>query len=418
MCGIVGFVTRYSNGFSSAEADMFETMLFLDTLRGFDSTGVFGVDTHGNLELHKEACHGPDFIGTKEYKEFKGKAIRNGLFMVGHNRAATRGVVKDINAHPFCVDDKIVLVQNGTMRGDHKKHADVEVDSHAIAHILAKEPDIAKALSSFDAAYALVWYDVEQELLHIIRNSERPLFIAEFENQGFMFASERATILYAAERCNAHSQPKFKSEPYLLPEHTLFTFSVKDKSIKKTQLTITKPTTIFQLSDSFRGNRHKDASAYWPTPGWEQEAVNAIRPNSRDVTIPFSEAVSKSSTLLSKCFPSGQAAFNAAEELLQSVTADTKEIFVEIFDYEPCNKDRFCTRFHMVGKIAGTRDNVPCVLLHYLFEGEEADALSLIGSYASAEISTTHTLQFRLEDGENVWMVRNYINNVQEYTTQ
>ena len=117
MCGIVGVVSKHTNGFSSPEMDMFQNMLFVDTMRGWDSTGVFGVDNYGNVGIAKAAMHGADFICTKEFKEFKSHAIKNGIFAVGHNRAATRGTINDENAHPFYVEDKIVLVQNGSWRG-------------------------------------------------------------------------------------------------------------------------------------------------------------------------------------------------------------------------------------------------------------------------------------------------------------
>ena len=134
MCGIVGIATKQFNGFTNAEGDMFRDMLYLDAFRGWDSTGVFGVDKHSNVQVHKEASQAADFIHTDEFKKFKGELVQRGLFAVGHNRAATRGEVVDKNAHPFVIDDKIVLVQNGTWRGDHKKIKDTAVDTEALAH--------------------------------------------------------------------------------------------------------------------------------------------------------------------------------------------------------------------------------------------------------------------------------------------
>jgi len=142
MCGIVGIASAFTNGFSAKEADTFMDMLYFDALRGMDSTGVFGVDKHGNVACHKEASQAGIFQQRKEIKEFRGKLVQNGLFAVGHNRSATRGSIIDKNAHPFWVDDKIVLVQNGTYKGSHKHHKDVDVDSEAIAHVLSEEADI------------------------------------------------------------------------------------------------------------------------------------------------------------------------------------------------------------------------------------------------------------------------------------
>jgi len=229
MCGIVGVISAFSNGLSNDEAELFQDMLFFDTLRGWDSTGVFHVDNIGNVEINKEACHGPDFLITPQWKAQRAEAIRRGKFLVGHNRAATRGVINDVNAHPFVVDDELVLVHNGSYRGSHKDLADVDVDSHAIAIHLHKAgttpEEISKALKEVDAAFTLVWYRVSTQTLHIIRNNERPLFIAKTTAGATMFASELEFILHAASRRKVKIDGKVEE----VPVNTLFTFKMVNK---------------------------------------------------------------------------------------------------------------------------------------------------------------------------------------------
>lgn len=179
---------------------MFAQLLFLDTVRGFDSTGVFGVSNNKNVVIHKDAVHGLDFIQTKEFKEFKGEMVATGKFVVGHNRAATRGTITDKNAHPFWTDDKVVLVQNGTYKGDHKHLKDTEVDTEAVAHVIAENASVEEALQKINASYALVWYNTETSTLNLIRNTERPLYLAKFYGKGLVFASEAVMIQYAAAR--------------------------------------------------------------------------------------------------------------------------------------------------------------------------------------------------------------------------
>ncbi len=226
MCGIVGFIHGGKYGFDAKTADVMETMLFLDTQRGWDSTGTFGVQKNGNLYLAKDAIHGADFINTKEYKDIRSKMISSGQFWVGHNRWATRGNITDKNAHPFVVEDNIVLVQNGTMRGDHKKHKDVEVDTEAIAHVIHDTGDIEEALNKIDASFALVWYNVKNKTLHLIRNNERPLYTAKTkDNQGsVLFASEENMILYAAYK----HELKLESKPVMLPAFMLHSYKLQD----------------------------------------------------------------------------------------------------------------------------------------------------------------------------------------------
>ena len=235
MCGIVGVISGYMNGFTVAEQDIFRDMLFFDTLRGWDSTGVFLVTNTGNVSIRKKAIHGADFLRTEAYKDLKSKAYMKGMFMIGHNRAATKGAVNDLNAHPFWVDDKIVLVQNGTYRGSHKHHKDVEVDTEAIAHVIAEHDDnIELALQKINAAYALVWYNTQKKTLHLVRNSERPLFIVKTSDGGMLFASEYETILHAASR----AKQKIVGYPEMLEEGEMWTFTLGQRnwSVEKTKL--------------------------------------------------------------------------------------------------------------------------------------------------------------------------------------
>lgn len=225
MCGIVGIIGAYQNGFCSDEQDMFRDMLFLDTLRGWDSTGVFLVSNVGNVSMRKKAVHGPDFLKTPGYNELKQKGWNTGMFMVGHNRAATRGTVNDANAHPFVVDDKIILVQNGTYNGSHKHHKDVEVDTEAVAHVIAENDDVATALQKIDAAYALVWYNVKTQTLNMIRNEQRPLYLAKTSDNGRVFASEIETIYYAASR----NKVKLLGTPVLITPGRLYSWTINKK---------------------------------------------------------------------------------------------------------------------------------------------------------------------------------------------
>jgi hypothetical protein len=213
MCGLVGVVNKYSNGMTKQQQEIFNALLFVDFMRGNDSTGVFAVHNDGDILLAKEASDPIRFMGTKEYTNIMDKTWSRGNALIGHNRKATRGNVNDENAHPFVVDDKIVLVHNGTMYGDHKKIADVEVDSHAIAHIIhEKQGDVEAALSSFNAAYALIWYDFEGKTLNFVRNNDRPLWWME-SNDSYIWASEKCMLDFVTGKFNM----TLKEKPTELP---------------------------------------------------------------------------------------------------------------------------------------------------------------------------------------------------------
>lgn len=225
MCGLVGVITKARNGFTGHQIDIFNTLLYLDALRGEDSTGAFVVNGYGNVSIVKEAESSGHTIAQKEYKSLTDEAFRDGWALIGHNRKATRGVVNDANAHPFWVDDRLVLVHNGTMFGDHKKHAEVEVDSHAIAHLIADSPSLEEALGKFYAAYALIWYDVQKKTLNFLRNSQRPLHFME-TNSEVIYASEWQMLEFVRQRMNLTLKPGEKI--YQLKEMTLLSMVLQD----------------------------------------------------------------------------------------------------------------------------------------------------------------------------------------------
>lgn len=201
MCGLVAIVNKSKYGFSHNDVAAFELMLFMDTLRGEDSTGVYLVDNVGNVKIAKAAIDGPNFLNTQEWRDIRAAAISRGWVLVGHNRKATRGSVTDENAHPFWVEDKIVLVHNGSMYGGHKHLADTEVDSHAIAHTIATEETVEAALQKINAAYALMWYNVQEKSFNIIRNTQRPLHFNQ-SNSVWFFTSEESILDFCLKRAD------------------------------------------------------------------------------------------------------------------------------------------------------------------------------------------------------------------------
>jgi len=214
MCGIVGVINKNPRrGFNHREAELFRTLLLLDTLRGKDSTGIFGVDADGNVDIAKDILTGSEFTKKKEYLDIEKSMIRDGFAMIGHNRAATRGVIVEKNAHPFWYNDEVVLVHNGTFAEDHKKHADVDVDSEALCHLVGKHAvdDVDSVFQKINAAYATIWYDARDKSVNIVRNHERPL---HFYDMGacYVVSSEKSILMFALSRCDF----KFKMEEVVM----------------------------------------------------------------------------------------------------------------------------------------------------------------------------------------------------------
>lgn len=178
MCGINGLISKHGV-FQYYVDDLFTNLIRMGSIRGEDSTGIFGVTKEGHCDVLKGDTDGYIFTRTDNFGKFLKRAGQYRI-MVAHNRAATTGSVSAANAHPF-QEKHIVLVHNGTISNKEDLNKEVEVDSHAIAHALA-EHDAVQALGKIDGAYALVWWDESDGTLNLARNTQRPLFIVEFES--------------------------------------------------------------------------------------------------------------------------------------------------------------------------------------------------------------------------------------------
>jgi len=220
-------VNKNAFGFNKQQNDVFYALLYLSGgFRGRDGTGVVVVDNLGNVEMAKAALPVDAFAATNEFRDLNVTAFRTGWAMFGHNRAATRGSVTDENSHPFVVDDNIILVHNGTFNGDHKKLKDTEVDSEAIAHMLAETDTTENALRKVNAAFALMWYNVDKKELNVIRNSQRPLWYMETDDS-YLYSSEEAFLLFVKEKYKL----KCKRLPFEIKEASLSKFALnEDKS--------------------------------------------------------------------------------------------------------------------------------------------------------------------------------------------
>ncbi len=384
MCGIVGIATAANNGFSAKEADMFFNMLYLDALRGYDSTGVFGVDKHKNVQIHKEASQAGIFMQDKTVHNFRTELVRNGLFAVGHNRAATRGEVVDKNAHPFWVDDKIVLVQNGTWRGSHSHIKDTAVDTEALTHIIAENDDVEEALSKINAAYALTWFNTKTGKLHIVRNYERPMYLAETERGSLMWASEGLFIQFAAAR----NDVKLKDKPVILDPHTLITLEISGNGWKRSTEKVnpfrsfveTEPTnddTWENWCNHLMGRRSPAANDCPPSSVVRLPAPPTRTPTQDTHMIErtfFEEALENLDHDNEVFFKDKNEALKFADTARGVWLADYKKTFpVELVDCIPANKHPFCTSWHVYGSII-TDENDPMsrLLVHWFLYNKTA----------------------------------------------
>ena len=203
MCGIVGIATTEFQQYIDPIPSLFSQLLFADTFRGKDSTGIFAWhDKMNEPEIFKKALAAPDFLQLKQTQNLLfGNKYDDWQVLVGHNRAATAGRVIHQNAHPFSFGN-ITMVHNGTISNHRSlpKGNDFDVDSEAIAYALSVE-DPKSVISSLRGAFVLVWFDKSDGSFNFVRNDERPFSIAKIKDDDtLVFASEAMMLRWVAGR--------------------------------------------------------------------------------------------------------------------------------------------------------------------------------------------------------------------------
>jgi hypothetical protein len=200
MCGIHGMVLPERPDDGKGYRYLFENLWILNTLRGTDGSGLFGMPRKG-VETEFVKMPYPAHMAL-DHKSVKSILNRTPDFwgMVGHTRAATTGGLKVDSTHPFVVDH-ITLVHNGTVMGGNtlERRWTYDCDSEWVAWLLATR-DRDEVLSRLCGAFTLVWHDNKRNTLNLIRNEERPLFIMKTEADNLFFASEHCMLQFVQNR--------------------------------------------------------------------------------------------------------------------------------------------------------------------------------------------------------------------------
>lgn len=266
MCGIVGVITAANNGFSQKQENAFYELLQVDVLRGEDSTGVVFIENDGSYGVMKEATPAYYCMDNMKHEYQFGKSMFNwGKAMIGHNRKATVGKIKDDTAHPFVIDNTFAMVHNGTLY-NHRQLAQTEVDSEALAKHLQPHlgPDFQletfeEAVGKVEGAFAIAAYNQVNEGVYLMRNNQRPLSLAITKDDGVFFASELGMLYWILGR-NDINLKDVQISP--LKENTLFHYDLRKNEYSFTEYTPKKPQPVIytKMTGSTGGSGEKTST--------------------------------------------------------------------------------------------------------------------------------------------------------------
>lgn len=256
ICGIV----LAGGSLGVGDVEIFNQLLYCDVFRGQHSTGVFTKRlTDKEASFHKDALPSFAYQLQPEYIELvrgKGTYAIPPIFLVGHNRHATRGAINANNAHPF-QHEHITLVHNGTLTDQSllPESNRFVVDSDNIAYSIAKI-GAEETIQKLNGAYTLIWHDNSDDTLHIIRNKERPFHLCRIGRDWFG-ASEEDMLMWILNRNKSvNNRMKTNSEHFECKVGVEYIFDVSGPT-KKMTLVEEKEHTLptFTLASYWGGNR-------------------------------------------------------------------------------------------------------------------------------------------------------------------
>lgn len=219
MCGIVGYVGRFSeNREYFAEDVVLEGLRRLE-YRGYDSAGL-AVYFDGQLQWRKKAGK----VAALE-AEIAARPLPNSVLGIGHTRWATHGGPSDINSHPHVVaGGKLAVVHNGIIenfaelkssmqdKGYHfVSDTDTEVAAAVLADLFEQTGELTlamrKACQLFDGAFTLLAIHADQPDQIVAARRDSPLVIGLGEGENFLGSDVSGFIDYtkkAVEMDNDH----------------------------------------------------------------------------------------------------------------------------------------------------------------------------------------------------------------------
>jgi predicted glutamine amidotransferase len=322
MCGLVGV----AGNLFKKEIDAFNDLLWCDSLRGMDSTGVASAKPNGDVVYLKAVGPAPDLMNLRGYSDVTSMANR---VIIGHNRAGTIGAKTKYNAHPF-IFDEVFGAHNGTVDYASKnrmiKGGEFQTDSEAIFNNIAIE-GIDATLPKLDGAWALVFVDRDKNTLNMIRNDKRPLFYAYGKDKKQLFWSSEVGLLMWVLARNGIEYEKINQ----LPVDLLHTWEITKGSDPFAEPVTRGIEGFKKLAEPVQNFRER-----WPAlqSTSSQGSSGSSSANRADASVGHPESGGDS-----KAFPTEEAILAAIENVLGSAHLNwwDDQVIVDIFDSDDDN---------------------------------------------------------------------------------
>lgn len=217
MCGLISVIGKIT----SKEEKIFKQGLIVDTLRGEHSTGVAVTrrGKHGETFIAKQVGNPFELFNDKRFDKAMSDWNR---VLIGHNRYATQGSVNKYNAHPFEFWP-VYGAHNGTLndRAQLEENSRYSVDSQALYNHISVH-GLEDAIKKVRGAWALTWWNEEDQTFNVLRNKDRTLFTTKDKDSDVRYFCSEAEMLSLILNRNGVKYDKITS----VPEDTWLSFEI------------------------------------------------------------------------------------------------------------------------------------------------------------------------------------------------
>ena len=202
MCGIFGFAKKH-NSQSDKQLETIRNVLTnltdKSSVRGKDSTG-FAVMTPDTRNTYKTLADSSSLVKSDDWTGLIDNIDRNTTIVIGHVRFATHGTINIRNTHPFTIGE-VVGAHNGVIYNYNKVAKEmgkqVEVDSEVIFASLNRN-EMKDAFEDIDGDFAVTWIKDSNKIIHLARESGRPMCVAYWKKARTLFWASTLSIMKKA----------------------------------------------------------------------------------------------------------------------------------------------------------------------------------------------------------------------------